>query len=215
MIYFQIKRIKFSMRLSSRLAKICFLYFIIISVFIGQYTCKETQLIELQHFCAVASYCNGEPCSQYGNCYIDIFQYYNKSNPNTDSSCICNSGWISTDDQDVRCCYSQKLQWIAFFLEFALGFGCGHFYLQKYLLGTIKFCSCLILCCIGCFSGFLSCCKEEDEGDGESPTIKTNPISSYLIYSSFILYFALQLVDSVLFGINFYVDGQGYKMLQW
>jgi hypothetical protein len=205
---------KISLRFQSFFANKNILFYLLFLSILGEYKCKDAQIIKLIHICPVASYCNGEPCSQYGNCYIDIFQYYNQSERNLNSSCICNSGWISTEEGDVKCCYSQKLQWIAFFLEFALGFGCGHFYIGKYLLGAVKFSSSMILCCIGCFSGFLSCCKEEDS-EMESPNLKTNPISSYLIYSSLILYSVIQLLDSVLFGINFYFDGDGYKMLQW
>jgi len=165
--------------------------------------------------CERASFCNKIiPCSTNGNCFVDLFQYYNSTYMNVTSDCVCDSGYISTPGDSVRCCYKQKSQLFAFILEFSLGFGFGHFYVGNSTLGTVKLCGCLLIVAIVCFIGILSCYKEGDF-DVEFKKGNTTSGTTYLLYGAVILFAVWQIIDCVLFGINFYLDGNGSMLHEW
>ena len=119
--------------------------------------------------CEIGNYCSDDiKCSTNGNCKFDIFNitsetFFNK----VGSKCVCNTGFSSYDidvleseDNDIYCCYEQKSQFIAFFLEFFLGFGIGHFYINDIKCGLIKFFLQLFLCIFfWCFI-YAACNKE-------------------------------------------------------
>ena len=186
-------------------------------------TMQNTQSVYIPVYCGVASMCNGVSCSQNGNCFVDIFKYYNQSNTQTleeSSMCICNTGWVSNLEDKVKCCYSRKLQSIAFLLEFIFGFGCGHFYIGNYNIGMIKFISYLINCFIFCLSSFIMFYLEsnfyKESTVGSSVKEKSgNKISSLFLLMSLSIYFIWQIVDGVLFGMNFYTDGVGHALQEW
>jgi len=164
--------------------------------------------------CPVTSTCeNKDHCSSNGYCYIDILQYYNRSNPQLLSSCICNSGWMTIDNSPVKCCYQMKNQMKAFMLEF-IGFGFGHFYVGNYIRGMIKLCGSVFLCVIFCLSGFLSCYREGNY-EFRASRKRNGKFYSIFIYGSLIFYLVWMLIDSVLFGINFYTDGEGHPLESW
>ena len=55
--------------------------------------------------------------------------------------CSCIKGYITyvNDTKNVKYCnFKQKKQWIAFVLEFCVGFGAGHFYRNHFLMASLK-----------------------------------------------------------------------------
>jgi hypothetical protein len=53
--------------------------------------------------------------------------------------CSCKDGYITIPRQNYTYCnLEQKKQVIAFFLEFCMGFGAGHFYRGAYTMGALK-----------------------------------------------------------------------------
>lgn len=175
---------------------------------------QATNVTYIENLCVAASYCdNHEPCSSHGNCYVDIFLYYNITSPNKTSSCKCNTGWITTKDNPIKCCYQKKLQSKAFLLEFIIGFGSGHFYIGHTVRGFMKLSFSFLLCLTFWLVGFLSCYRE-GSFEIDSTFDKSNK-SSYFIFGSLIIYFLLQIFDSVLFGINYYLDGNGQPLEEW
>lgn len=171
-----------------------------------------------------------EKCSSHGKCFYDIISYFQFNKTLPFKSCVCDQGW--TDDpenKDVRCCYKKKSQFVAWALESFVGFGAGHFYIEndflamiKLLLGISFFCSC-------CLISLCFCYKEDPTalmGEGRSRRIYKDsgmsfhyPLKYKLI--NFLLIFSCcailiwQLTDSVLFGINFYTDGNGIELESW
>jgi hypothetical protein len=177
--------------------------------------------------CKATSYCdNMEACSSNGICYVDIFSYYNVTNTNRNTSCICNVGWISVEGYDVSCCYQQKQQAIAFLLEFIFGFGAGHWYVGNKTRGLIKTIFSSTLCAVICATSFFMLYKladyesiSLDEKKYESSNVikkkNRNIVPVLLMVGSIICYFIWQLIDVVLFGINHYTDGNGQQLQGW
>ena len=177
--------------------------------------------------CEATSYCdNMEPCSSNGICYVDIFSYYNVTNTNRNSSCICNVGWISVDSYDVKCCYKQKQQAIAFLLEFIFGFVAGHWYVGNKTMGIIKTIFSSTLCTVICCTSFFMLYKltdyesksVDDKKYENSNFVKEknrNIFPVLLLVCSIVFYFIWQFIDVILFGINHYTDGNGKQLQGW
>jgi hypothetical protein len=181
-----------------------------------QIKCQNTQSVFIPNFCLAASNCSGVPCSQNGNCFIDIFKYYNNSNKDVATECRCHVGWNSNVDSEVKCCYPQKLQTFVFLMECTLGFGTGHFYMGKYTIAIIKFCISFILTCFICVFGFLHCYREGEYGiEVSSHSRKTNRFSFYIFLVSLCFYIIGHVTDLVLIGLNFYLDGNGQELAEW
>ena len=120
--------------------------------------------------CEVVNYCGNIPCSMHGYCDFDFL------GKNVDSliksitnniSCKCYPGYSSYDienlhlkDRTVYCCYEQKSHLTAFYLEFFLGFGIGHFYISNIKSGLIKFFLEFFLYTFLIFMSYFSCKKE-------------------------------------------------------
>jgi hypothetical protein len=180
--------------------------------------CKNvtTQTKYVADYCLAASDCSGIPCSKYGNCYIDIFKYYNTSDTNKRTECKCTVGWTSLHDDKVKCCYQQKTQTFAFLLECTLGSGTGHFYMGNFYLGSLKFVVCLFLSCFICIFGFLHCYGEGEYSIEVTTHIKkTNRVSFYIFLFSIMLFIIGHVADLLLIGINFYLDGNGQQLAEW
>jgi len=167
--------------------------------------------------CKAATYCDDDqPCSNHGICYVDLFGYYNITDSKKKTFCICDIGWISIDDQDVKCCYQKKQQAIAFLLEFVVGFGLGHWYIGKKWVSLLKMISISILCVIICVTSFFSLYKKGDyEPSTHEKKKEKKNIFVWIMIISMVLFFVWQFVDAILFGINYYVDGKGHKLQEW
>jgi hypothetical protein len=167
--------------------------------------------------CKAATYCDDDqPCSDHGICYVDLFGYYNITDSNKKTRCICDIGWISIDDHDVKCCYQKKHQAIAFLLEFVVGFGVGHWYIGKKWISLLKMISISILCVIIWVTSFFNLYKKGVyEPSTQEKRIKKKNMSVWIMIISMVLFFVWQFVDAILFGINYYVDGKGHKLQEW
>lgn len=100
-----------------------------------------------------------------GNCTNDFCNYHGICD-DTDTHCVCNSGYITFESKDfTECNYQQKNTLIAFLLEFFLGYAaCGYFYLGQINLavgqlifnfvGLIPIC---IFACCGVFALVKEC----------------------------------------------------------
>lgn len=168
----------------------------------------------LSSTCLPTSKCNGViNCSENGHCYYDLYKVFGKKNDTQIISCLCDRGY--TDDPknpDTKCCYKQKSQFIGFLLEALIGFGAGHFYIGNNNIALIKmifsitsFCSCYLI-------GFCFCYKvNRHNEDASSKQI----ILNIIFLSTIVLYLLWQLVDVVLFGINYYKDVNGVDLESW
>jgi len=174
--------------------------------------------------CLPARFCGPQKksCSQWGRCIYDIFDYFNTTISTNDliATCVCDLGYYTFPiNSTVDCCYEQSSQLIAFLLEFFIGFGCGFFYIGRYNLAITKLVMYCFICC-GCYT--ILCCfhstnSNKDYDDNYETCIKRIK-KNYLqiIYISLILIYAFwQLIDIILFGINFYVDDNKVSLQKW
>jgi hypothetical protein len=172
------------------------------------------QLIEN---CAIASYCdNDQACSANGNCFIDIFNYYNKNfatKNKTFSSCKCNKAWDSRENDETKCCYKKKFQSIAFGLELMVGFGSGHFYIGNTIIAFVKLSCNFIVCFTFWLTTIVTCNKEVYNEVYELDRKGSKSICVLLTCIS--IFFIWQIIDTILFGINFYKDSNGFKLDEW
>lgn len=187
--------------------------FLVFSIFIShiKYFKSESAV------CLPTSKCNGSiPCSENGHCFYDLKLVFNSEfDQNSDPfiNCICDKGY--TDDPklpSIKCCYKKKSQFAAFLLETILGFGVGHFFIENYTLGVIKLCFQVTACCSCCLIGFCFCYKSNKHN--EEPSNKQIFLNIAFL-SGILIYMIWQTVDLVLFGINFYKDGNGVELETW
>ena len=126
-----------------------------------------------------------------------------------DNICYCLPGYITVNNSefgDFKCNYIQKSQMVAFLLEFLLSFGSGHFYLNNYFIATTKFIFCLSFLVVTCFLPYLAS-KENNK--------QLASLTPYLQFISMVLFCCWQIFDSILFGLNRYLDGNGVKLQPW
>lgn len=178
--------------------------------------------------CLPSSKCGDINCSENGHCFYDIITYYKEYEKSRNSNttidrpflnCVCDKGWTDKLDADgkiaadqVRCCYRMKSQFNAFLLEFVVGFGAGHFYIGNITLAVLKCVSFIMFCCTCLTIGLCFCYKTNRHN--EEPTSKhklLNVIFLFCIYT----YMIWQIIDSVLFGINFYTDYENVELEVW
>jgi hypothetical protein len=178
-------------------------------------TTSSTQLSHSKN-CQAASYCdNMEPCSSHGMCYVDLFSYYNMTSSNKKTKCICNIGWKSIEDQEVKCCYEKKQQAIAFLFEFVLGFGTGHWYIGNKALSIVKMIFSITLCVVVWVTAFFTLYKKGDYELKIERKEKRSRVYVWIMIAAICLFYVWQLIDAVLFGINFYKDGRGHELQEW
>jgi hypothetical protein len=170
-------------------------------------------------------------CSIHGKCFYDVMGYYLSNKTQSFQNCICDDGWtnLSVDDS-VKCCYEKKSQFSAFFLEIAIGFGLGHFYIGDTITGLIKLISCLVLCFGGWIFACYMCYKKEHEVIDEVKTnderkdeirikLRSHPLKykilNFLVIFSAIAYVIWQIIDAFLFGLNILKDVNGIELKPW
>ncbi len=118
------------------------------------------------------------------------------------TNCRCMRGYANVPKVSPRACsYVQKKQLTAFLLEFFLASGIGHFYRGLWWFGLIKLLISLVLPILFCS---LACCID---------CIKTGSFIMNIIFP--IVIGIWWLVDIILFGINFYHDGNGIPLEKW
>lgn len=123
-----------------------------------------------------------------------------------ENECVCAIGFVSLTNSERQCTYEAKDHTIAFFLEFFLPFGAGHFYTLKYFTGFIKLALFLFMCLFWC-------------GDICGIRIrfainsKWDRIHISLVVINLLALVIMHLIDLICFGFNIYLDGNNVEML--
>lgn len=115
--------------------------------------------------------------------------------------CSCKDGYITYPNTTIKYCnLEQKKQVIAFFLEFCMGFGAGHFYRGAYKMGALKLVAFIFgivfICSFPITAKYISDC------DCECIAIILS-ILYYLYLCSLAVWY---IWDLVYFGNNYYKD---------
>ena len=115
--------------------------------------------------------------------------------------CSCKEGYITYPNTTTKYCnLEQKKQVIAFFLEFCMGFGAGHFYRGAYKMAIVK----LVLFILGIafICSFPITAKFVSDCDCEWIAVILS-----IIYYLFLCFLATWYIwDLVYFGNNYYKD---------
>ena len=97
-----------------------------ITISIRHHNSKEDYTKITKKIIPNAELCNEQNCPpERGTCSGENF-------------CFCFDGYFSTYKASTLCDYEQKDRVLYFLLEFVLSFGIGHFYVGKYIYGSIK-----------------------------------------------------------------------------
>ena len=177
------------------------------------------------------------PCSEHGICFYDLFKYVSEDSSNKKFiDCICDEGYITqNEDDEIKCCYKQKLQKIAILLEL-LPFGFGHYYSGRLINFGIKLVFEIIF--ILCIIIFGLCCqtisrKKKSGGyeilsngkQNKNDFIFDNPnriqigtkqlITNAIFLVSFFGLVIWQGLDLFLFGLNVYTDSNSIELKRW
>ena len=215
----------------------------------------------------IGNYCeDGAACGIHGNCNINLFEIKSIENSSLDLShynthCYCHYGYstynvkekiaaidpTSNNDlndiielNDVRCCYEQKKQIMAFLLEMFTGMGIGHFYLENYFLGFFKLCFNVFMYVVICCGILIICNNEKDEenfvnnnNNNLNNNVNNNENNNnnnivdlneskkiykmlfYIILICFCLLFLFYFIDLLLLGIGFHTDGYNQPLRMW
>lgn len=131
-------------------------------------------------------------------------------------NCECAPGYLNPKDNSIfKCTYKQYDAKIAFFLEFFVGFGTGHFYVKRYFNGMLKFCVYLFLYLFSVVI-YLFFNNKRNENDQEVMVATENPYFRFarimFMCSCFFTCIIWQISDSILFYSNFYNDGNDYPL---
>ena len=128
------------------------------------------------------------------NCPIDNGKCIN-------NICQCNNGYITMNFNEIYCNYKKTSKWIPFILEiFFPSF--GHFYIGKTYLGLSK----LFFLIFPIILSFLPCYKKNRYQDNCFNLI------NFVILFCFFIEFCFLIIDPFLFGIRYYVDGNGIEL---
>jgi hypothetical protein len=129
---------------------------------------------------------------------------------NIENTCSCFRGYMTNTNfakyGSYQCNYQKKSQMVAFLLEFILSFGSGHFYLGNYVMGISKFFFCAASMFLFCFLPYLT---------AQHKTMNINKLVPYFQCLTIILFCIWQIIDSILFGMNYYNDSNGIKPSDW
>ena len=129
---------------------------------------------------------NSELCNE-NNCPT------NRGTCSGENFCFCFDGYFSTYESNVLCDYEQKDRTLYFLLEFVLSFGIGHFYVGKYIYGSIKL-ICYILFFIAFFFKFYK---------------KTGIDAARIRLFMWLNFFIWQFIDGLCIFRGVYKDGNG------
>lgn len=127
-----------------------------------------------------------------------------------DSRCVCPYGFTTNPNssEGQECCYEQKKQMLAFFLEFMLFFGAGHFYIGRNVIGISKLVTLILLIIINLAIMPQLIYKRKIK--------RTCQIFQGIFCVLFALVFLVwQLVDIYFFAKNAYTDENNIELLQW
>lgn len=134
--------------------------------------------------------CNNSTCV-HGNC-------------SSNNTCVCNKGYaqLPNSNSNKLCNYKLYSQLKAFFLELFLVLGFGHLYCARILNFLLKLFIILLLLTIDIFTKyFLKITSYHSK--------KTVYVFSYIFYAAIVIW---QVVDIIMFGLNYYKDGNGMPL---
>lgn len=151
--------------------------------------------------------CDSSYCSITGGDCIKLS--YNTSDEK-EEECICKQGFKTIeDDYFYKCSYRQKSYRMAFFLEFVVGFGAGHFYIGNKTIGYTKLIIYLVLF-ISLIS--LTLYKSKISAIERENSFCFRFIKSLCFLSFGLIYFTWQLIDAVLFCLGEYKDNNEIEL---
>ena len=176
-------------------------------------------------------------CSEHGICFYDLFKYVSEDSSNKKFiDCICDEGYITqNEDDEVKCCYEQKLQKYAILLEL-LPLGFGHYYSGRLINFGIKltfeiiFILCVIifgLCCqtisrkrrLGGYEVLSNGKQNRNDFLFDNPNrmqISTNQLITNAVFLVSVLGLIIwQALDLFLFGLNVYTDDNSMELKRW
>ncbi len=176
-------------------------------------------------------------CSEHGICFYDLFKYVSEDSENKKFiDCICDEGYITeSEDDEIKCCYEQKLQKYALLLEL-LPLGFGHYYSGRLINFGIKLTFQVILILSIIIFGF--CCQTisrkkrfggyeilSNGTNNKTDFLFDNPnkmlitsrqlITNAVFLVSFIALVIWQTIDIIFFGLNVYTDGNSVNLKRW
>lgn len=129
----------------------------------------------------------------------------------TNGICICIKGFTTylSSKNHTLCNYEQKNSVIAGLLELFLGSGFGHFYSGRRINGVVKLSFTILFCYSCCCSLYLIRKLKEDPRTSGHPHISFLFIFALTVGISLIFW---QLVDSILFILGLYYDGNNMPL---
>ena len=178
------------------------------------------------------------PCSVHGICFYDLFKYVSEDSSNKKFiDCICDEGYITKDEDDeVKCCYKQKMQKYAMLLEL-LPLGFGHYYSGRLVNFIIKLIFEILFILSVVIFGF--CCQTisrkrrmiggyeilSNGKQNKNDFLFDNPnkiqisthqlITNAIFLVSFLGLIIWQCLDLILFGLNVYTDENNIELKRW
>ena len=175
------------------------------------------------------------PCSEHGICFYDLFKYVSEDSTNKNFiDCICDEGYITKEEDDeVKCCYEQKLQKYAILLEI-LPLGFGHYYSGRIINFGIKLIFQLVIILYMLIFSF--CCQNMNKirkfrgydllpNNSKNDYIYNNNLKAKIdsarmvtnaIYiCTFVIMIIWQCLDILLFGLNVYTDANSVELKRW
>lgn len=182
--------------------KICGFNFLLINLILLQYITarKKHNPSKDHHHKPKGVTCDQVPCPpERGMC-------------NLDNECVCYRGYVTLLPKEgpkeglYQCNYEQKSQMVAFLLEFILSFGAGYFYIGNYVVGSLKFLFCFIFIFIFFALPYYS---------AKYRAMSLNKLTPYFQCFSVFLFCCWQIVDSILFGMNWIPDSNGIPLKGW
>lgn len=124
------------------------------------------------------------------------------------SYCKCNSGYTtSTSKPYYQCCYTQKKYLVAFFLEFFVGFGAGHFYTGNFNSGLFK----LVVYVVMLLLSIIILCYDK-KNKRLLISFHFHTLKVAILLSTACVYVGWQIIDSVLFCSGGYKDGNNIEL---
>jgi hypothetical protein len=165
-----------------------FIYILIVevSVFINSQLSTDEKLI-----------CGNTTCTaSQANCSLDS------------TTCICNIGYETFPEQHSEMCnYEKKSQLIAFLLETFVSFGSGHFYINNLSKAISKFLVWILAYTLVISLRLLSFKRDEND-----TTLLFISLSSCIFCFIMVVW---QIIDIILFGLNYYEDGNNIRLKPW
>lgn len=125
--------------------------------------------------------------------------------------CVCEVGYTTIDysENHIYCNYKQSSRIKAFLIEIFFGFGLGHFYAGRTGTGVFKL-LCYSVFCMCCFTSLYMIKKIREESQAEDhPYVSLLFILSVIFKAGLLIW---QVIDSVLFLLNYYRDGKGFQL---